>query len=56
MTKIEAARQEYKDWCSAIGIDTIEKVNEFLRTAFKELSSQKFSVQSITCERSGKEQ
>ena len=28
MTKIEAARQEYKDWCSAIGIDTIEKVNE----------------------------
>lgn len=28
MTKIEAARQEYRDWCSAIGIDTIEKVNE----------------------------
>ena len=28
MTKIEAARQEYKDWCSAIGIDTIEKVND----------------------------
>ena len=28
MTKIEAARQEYKDWCSAIGIDTLEKVNE----------------------------
>ncbi|MBO4671182.1 MAG: nucleoside kinase [Bacteroidales bacterium] len=28
MTKIEAARQEYKDWCSAVGIDTIEKVNE----------------------------
>ncbi len=35
---------------------TIEKVNEFLRTAFKELVSQKFSVQSIVCERSGKEQ
>ena len=30
MTKIEAARQEYKDWCSAIGIDTLEKVNETL--------------------------
>ena len=28
MTKIEAAREEYKDWCSAVGIDTIEKVNE----------------------------
>ncbi len=28
MTKIEAARQEYRDWCSAIGIDTLEKVNE----------------------------
>lgn len=28
MTKIEAARQEYKDWCSAIGIDTLDKVNE----------------------------
>ena len=31
MTKIEAARQEYKDWCSAIGIDTIEKVNEVVQ-------------------------
>lgn len=30
MTKIEAARQEYKDWCSAIGIDTLEKLNEAL--------------------------
>jgi len=30
MTKIEAARQEYKDWCSAIGIDTIEKLNTTL--------------------------
>ena len=28
MTKIEAAREEYKDWCSAVGIDTLEKVNE----------------------------
>ena len=28
MTKIEAAREEYRDWCSAIGIDTLEKVNE----------------------------
>ncbi len=30
MTKIEAARQEYADWCSAIGIDTLEKLNETL--------------------------
>ena len=30
MTKIEAARQEYADWCSAIGIDTIEKLNATL--------------------------
>ena len=28
MTKIEAARYEYKDWCSAIGIETLEAVNE----------------------------
>jgi len=27
MTKIEAARQEYRDWCSAIGIDTLEVLN-----------------------------
>ena len=26
MTKIEAARQEYADWCSAIGIDSIPTV------------------------------
>jgi len=32
MTKIEAARQEYKEWCSAIGIDTIEKVNEVVES------------------------
>ena len=30
MTKIDAARQEYVDWCHAIGIDTIEKINETL--------------------------
>ena len=30
MTKIEAARAEYKEWCQAVGIDTIEKVNETL--------------------------
>lgn len=30
MTKIDAARQEYADWCQAIGIDTIEKLNETL--------------------------
>ena len=30
MTKIEAARHEYADWCSAIGIDTIEKLNATL--------------------------
>lgn len=30
MTKIESARQEYADWCNAIGIDTLQKVNEAL--------------------------
>lgn len=30
MTKIEAARQEYKDWCSAVGIESIEKLNATL--------------------------
>lgn len=30
MTKVEAARQEYADWCSAIGITTIEAINEAL--------------------------
>ena len=30
MTKIEAARQEYADWCSAVGIDTLAKVNDTL--------------------------
>ncbi len=28
MTKIEAARTEYQDWCRAVGVDTLEKVNE----------------------------
>lgn len=32
MTKVEAARQEYADWCSAIGVDTIEKLNETLES------------------------
>ena len=31
MTKIEAARQEYADWCSAIGIDSLPKLNEALQ-------------------------
>ena len=30
MTKIEAARQEYKDWCNAIGVDTIDALNTTL--------------------------
>ncbi len=29
-SKIEAARREYADWCSAVGIDTIEKLNGVL--------------------------
>ena len=32
MTKIEAARAEYKEWCQAIGIDTLEKVNETVQS------------------------
>ena len=31
MTKIEAARQEYANWCQAIGIDTLDKLNAALR-------------------------
>ena len=34
MTKIEAARQEYRDWCCAIGINTMEKVNETLKQGY----------------------
>lgn len=30
MTKVEAAREEYRDWCRAIGISTIEDVNKVL--------------------------
>lgn len=30
MTKIEAARREYADWCEAIGIDSVEKLDEAL--------------------------
>ncbi len=30
MSKIEAARAEYKEWCQAVGVDTLEKVNETL--------------------------
>lgn len=30
MTKIEAARQEYADWCEAVGINSLEKLNETL--------------------------
>ena len=30
MTKIEAARAEYRQWCHSVGIDTLEKVNETL--------------------------
>ena len=31
MTKIEAARAVYREWCESIGIDTLEKVNETLQ-------------------------
>lgn len=30
MTKIEAARQEYANWCQAIGIDSLDKLNAAL--------------------------
>ena len=30
MTKIEGARQEYRDWCEAVGITTIEELNATL--------------------------
>lgn len=30
MTKIEAARQEYANWCQAIGIDNLDKLNAAL--------------------------
>ena len=31
MTKIQAAREEYKDWCSAIGIETLEDLNQTIK-------------------------
>lgn len=34
MTKIEAARQEYEKWSSAIGITTAEEMNRFLADGF----------------------
>lgn len=30
MTKIEAARQEYHDWCEAIGIESLDRLREVL--------------------------
>ncbi len=30
MTKIEAARQEYADWCEAVGVNTLDKLNAVL--------------------------
>ena len=30
MTKIETARQEYKEWCSAVGIESLDDVNSAL--------------------------
>ncbi len=30
MTKIESARQEYEDWCRAIGVESLEDVNKIL--------------------------
>lgn len=30
MTKIESARQEYKDWCSAIGIETLDDLKKII--------------------------
>lgn len=34
MTKIEAARQEYADWCDAIGVNSLEKLNEALEKGY----------------------
>lgn len=31
MDKIDAARQEYAEWCSAIGIDTLDKLKQVIR-------------------------
>ena len=32
MTKIESARQEYSDWCSAIGIDSLDKLKKVIES------------------------
>lgn len=32
MTKIDAAKQEYTDWCEAIGIDSLEVLKEVIET------------------------
>lgn len=34
MTKIEAARQEYRDWCEAIGVDSLGQVNKILEEGY----------------------
>lgn len=34
MTKIEAARQEYCDWCNAIGVNTLDMVNKALAEGY----------------------
>lgn len=34
MTKVEAARQEYVEWCNTIGINTLGKVNEALAAGY----------------------
>lgn len=34
MTKIEAARQEYRDWCEAIGVNSLEMVNKALAEGY----------------------
>lgn len=38
MTKIEAARNEYLSWCEAVGITTVDKLNEIIKGGYaKEL-------------------
>lgn len=32
MTKVEAARQEYIDWCTAVGVSNLESLNFFLES------------------------
>ena len=47
MTKIEAARQEYKDWCSAIGIETLDALNQTLAEGKGQLIAQQTGVGEI---------